>query len=387
MTLGLTGTLYSNNFLEFRNLINLLFPHQLPSDDAAFKEKYPNSITGAKRLNNDTKDCFLYRDESSLEEKIAAGRLVRVYIPILSSAQKDEYDKLLAEIGEKANKTATVGDVTNAQNICNISAAIRKAFKDMKPSLPHQSVDQRPTLTAESILSGSIKIQILISMISQMTSHPENARKIQKMAIISHGTDTFLNILEIVLQEYQIEFRYIGDNRSGTTEQLDDFNKIDSVIVLLISSAAGGCGLNVQRAQTLVLVDLAYDPSVDLQAEARNYRMNNADTSVAYRLLCNDTVDIYKQRLQNMKIFLKASVMGERFAQEVPEGLVDSEIIELNNSNLKHITPIMTGNAALWDTDSRWQKYSYDDPANSDQNDYLFAGLLEIPFSMTWRNR
>jgi len=75
---------------------------------------------------------------------------------------------------------------------------------------------------------------------------------------------------------------------------VDSFNKVASgENVFLLSSKAGGVGLNLTGANRMVLIDPSWNPSHDLQAMARVWRFGQNKKVFVMRLLCTGTLDGY----------------------------------------------------------------------------------------------
>ncbi len=74
-------------------------------------------------------------------------------------------------------------------------------------------------------------------------------------------------------------------------EILDEFERAGAGAVLAAQIQTGGTGLNIQSASVVILCEPQLKPSTEMQAISRAYRMGQARSVLAYRLLCDDTVD------------------------------------------------------------------------------------------------
>ena len=88
---------------------------------------------------------------------------------------------------------------------------------------------------------------------------------------------------------------------------VDDFNSDPSQFVFLISTKAGGVGLNITSANKVVVVDPNWNPSYDLQAQDRAYRIGQSRDVEVFRLVSAGTIEeivyarqIYKQQQANI---------------------------------------------------------------------------------------
>lgn len=77
----------------------------------------------------------------------------------------------------------------------------------------------------------------------------------------------------------------------------------------LISLKAGGVGLNLTGADTVILVDLWWNPAVEAQAIGRAHRMGQEETVEVYRLVTKGTIEEKIQELQEQKKHLVSQVL------------------------------------------------------------------------------
>ena len=91
-------------------------------------------------------------------------------------------------------------------------------------------------------------------------------------------------------------------------EMVDDFNagKCD---IFLISLKAGGTGLNLTAANTVILYDLWWNPAVEEQAASRAHRMGQKETVEVWRLIAQGTIEERMYQLQQEKRELFDQVM------------------------------------------------------------------------------
>jgi SNF2 family DNA or RNA helicase len=118
-----------------------------------------------------------------------------------------------------------------------------------------------------------------------------------------------LRIIEEYVKRGQYSHLYFDGSVQGGDRQriVDLFNTSPSVFVLLASTTAGGVGLNLTAANRVVIFDASWDPSADLQAQDRAYRLGQHRDVHVYRLISVGTIEemvykrqIYKQQHTNM---------------------------------------------------------------------------------------
>jgi SNF2 family DNA or RNA helicase len=75
--------------------------------------------------------------------------------------------------------------------------------------------------------------------------------------------------------------------------QLDTFENDATILVMLLSTRAGGVGINLTSADTVVIFDCDWNPQNDVQAEDRCYRLGQTRPVNVYRLLVRGTIEVH----------------------------------------------------------------------------------------------
>ncbi|CAI9089376.1 OLC1v1023941C1 [Oldenlandia corymbosa var. corymbosa] len=176
-----------------------------------------------------------------------------------------------------------------------------------------------------------------------------------KVLLFSYSV-RMLDILEKFLIRKGCCFsRLDGSTPTGLRQSLvDDFNTSPSKQVFLISTRAGGLGLNLVSANHVVIFDPSWNPAQDLQAQDRSFRFGQKRHVVVFRLLAAGSLEelvytrqVYKQQLANIAVSGKMEkryfegvqdckkFQGELFGicnlfRDLSDKLFTSEIIELH---------------------------------------------------------
>lgn len=135
----------------------------------------------------------------------------------------------------------------------------------------------------------------------------------EKIVLVSNYTQT-LDILEEMCEILKASyFRLDGSTPTAKRQQyVDYFNKESHPNrVFLLSSKSGGCGLNLIGASRIVLFDIDWNPSVDLQAMARVWRDGQRHQVHIYRFLTTGTIEEKIFQRQLSKQSLSAQVLGD----------------------------------------------------------------------------
>ncbi|KAJ8643936.1 hypothetical protein MRB53_005684 [Persea americana] len=163
-----------------------------------------------------------------------------------------------------------------------------------------------------------------------------------------------------ILEKFLIRKGYSSSRLDGSTPMncrqslVDEFNSSPSKQVFLISTRAGGLGLNLVSANRVVIFDPNWNPAQDLQAQDRSFRYGQKRHVTVFRLLAAGSLEelvysrqIYKQQLSNIAVSGKMEkryfegvqdckhLQGELFGicnlfRDLSDKLFTSEIIELH---------------------------------------------------------
>ncbi|TGO52240.1 hypothetical protein BCON_0145g00220 [Botryotinia convoluta] len=129
-----------------------------------------------------------------------------------------------------------------------------------------------------------------------------------KVLIFSHSVK-LLRMLQHLFQStsYNVSFLSGEMKYEDRQDTVDDFNSDPNQFIFLISTKAGGVGLNITSANKVVIFDPNWNPSYDLQAQDRAYRIGQLRDVDSFRLVSAGTIEevvyarqIYKQQQANI---------------------------------------------------------------------------------------
>ncbi|KAL0248730.1 hypothetical protein GEMRC1_003964 [Eukaryota sp. GEM-RC1] len=149
----------------------------------------------------------------------------------------------------------------------------------------HQKT-QRFCLSDDQLLWSSGKFLQLKTLV------PELVLKNHRILIFSQFT-TILNVLERFCNSLGLEFCRL-DGQTPTLDRQDiinTFNDEQDIKVFLLSTKAGGVGINLTSADTVIFFDSDYNPQNDSQAEDRCHRIGQTKDVTVYRLVAQSTID------------------------------------------------------------------------------------------------
>lgn len=115
---------------------------------------------------------------------------------------------------------------------------------------------------------------------------------------------------------------------------VDTFNKDTSIFACLLSTRAGGQGLNLTGADTVIIHDMDFNPQIDRQAEDRCHRIGQTKPVTIYRLVTKDSVDENIYEIAKRKLILDAAVLESGGEVENGGEMPDKTMAEILSSLL-----------------------------------------------------
>jgi DNA excision repair protein ERCC-6 len=139
-----------------------------------------------------------------------------------------------------------------------------------------------------------------------------------------------LDILESYIIQQNYEYRRMDGTTaaSSRTNLVEEFNRNNDIFIFLLTTKVGGLGLNLTGANKVIIFDPDWNPSTDLQARERSWRIGQQKNVTIFRLLTSGTVEekiyhrqIFKQFLTNkilkdarQKRFFKNNELADLFS-------------------------------------------------------------------------
>ncbi|KAA0164784.1 hypothetical protein FNF28_03671 [Cafeteria roenbergensis] len=232
----------------------------------------------------------------------SSGRKATGALPVINTLRKicNHPSIALQPAGDSraAGVTSALRDTMLA--VCDVPDALRAAASGY-------GLSRRRGGGVDASLGG--KVSLLASMLELM-----RARGTERIVIVSVTTQT-LDLVGQLCQERGFPvIRLDGSIGAGKRQQLvDRFNDPSrDEFVFLLSSKAGGCGLNLVGASRLVLLDCDWNPAVDKQAAARVWRDGQKRRVFVYRFLARGTLEEKIFQRQLSKEGLHTIVVEER---------------------------------------------------------------------------
>jgi len=211
------------------------------------------------------------------------------------------------------NSPLTLQLINVLKKVCNSPALLLKTadviVKDTSEATPASLVDSIPQKLLRNA-QGSGKLSVLDSLLHTIHSTTE-----EKVVLMSNYTST-LDRLQNFLTSLSYSFLRL-DGSTQTSKRMDlvdTFNRTSSKsnFVFLLSTKAGGLGLNLVGASRLILYDIDWNPSYDMQAMARICRDGQKRPCFIYRLLTKGAIEEKIWQRQVTKQGLADSVVDSK---------------------------------------------------------------------------
>ncbi|XP_006859316.1 PREDICTED: DNA repair and recombination protein RAD54B [Chrysochloris asiatica] len=336
----LTGTPVQNDLQEFFALIDFVNPGILGSL-SSYKKVYEEPIIisrqptaseeeknlGERRAAELTRltGLFILRRTQEVINKYLPPKIENVVFCQPAALQIELYRKLL---NSKAVRFCLQGFLENSSHLicigalkklCNHPCLLFSSIKEKECSSTSGESEEKhlyeglinlfpavynPLLFAEE---ESGKLQVLLKLLAVI----RELRPSEKVVLVSNYTQT-LNLLQEVCTRHGYSYtRLDGQTPVSQRQQIvDGFNSKYSVdFIFLLSSKAGGVGLNLIGGSHLILYDIDWNPAIDIQAMSRVWRDGQKHPVHIYRLLTTGTIEEKIYQRQISKQGLSGAVM------------------------------------------------------------------------------
>ncbi|PIN17899.1 SNF2 family DNA-dependent ATPase [Handroanthus impetiginosus] len=196
--------------------------------------------------------------------------------------------------------------------------------------LYYGDANMKGILSDEHVM-GSAKCQALAELLPALNCAGS------RVLIFSQWT-SMLDILEWTLDVIVVTYRRLDGGTQVTERQtiVDTFNMDTSIFACLLSTRAGGQGLNLTGADTVIIHDMDFNPQIDRQAEDRCHRIGQTKPVTIYRLVTKDTVDENVYEIAKRKLILDAAVLESGVEVENEGEMPDKTMAEILSSLLLH---------------------------------------------------
>lgn len=365
----LTGTPLQNNLIELASLLGFILPsvfqehsrdlEYIFSHKAKTTDESHAALLSTQRIARakSMMTPFVLRRKKHQVLKHLPPKTRRVEYCELSQSQKDIYE------GEKAKALQIISDRTagkkTGNETANIMMALRKAsihpllfrrlyndktiskmskaclkeeeFRESNVDLVYEDMtvmtdfelhgfcEKYPTTMSgfplrDNEWMDSGKVKRLCDLLSTFKTNGDRALVFSQFVMV-------MNILEAVLESLGIRFfRLDGQTKiDERQDMIDQFYEEEDITVFLLSTKAGGAGINLACANKVVIFDSSFNPQDDIQAENRAHRVGQKREVEVVRLVTRGTIEEQIHALGETKLALDNRVAGDMGISDEPE--------------------------------------------------------------------
>jgi len=312
----LTGTPLENSALDLWSLFDFLLPGYLGTA-ADFRERYETPLGRGDaprimaRLRHRVRPFFLRRTKEEVLHDLPA-KLEHLTLCELSDEQREVYRALLEqgrrEIFDKSGKSgggrdrlAVLTTLLRLRQVC--------CHLDLLPQGDVARVWKNP----------SVKLERTFELIDEAIDGGH------RVLLFSQFVQA-LHLLRDEARRRELDFCYLDGQTVERQAEVDRFQRNAGIPLFFISLKAGGTGLNLTGADTVIHFDPWWNPAVEDQATSRAHRLGQERSVQAYKLIAAGTVEEKIQALQARKRELFQASMGD---EAFLAGLSGDEMEEL----------------------------------------------------------
>jgi len=298
--LCLTGTPMENHLGELWSLYNFLMPGLL-SDADTFRQHYRNPIerdADAERqqqLSTRIQPLLLRRTKDAVAKELPPKTEILHNIE-LGPAQTDLYETIRAAMDKRVREAIAVNGLDRSQ-IVVLDALLKLRQVCCHPRLLKQE-------SAQSV-EDSAKTAFLMDELL-----PELIDEGRRILIFSQFTE-MLALIEARLKKDGTRYvKLTGSTRDRETP-IQEF-QAGNVPVFLISLKAGGSGINLTAADTVIHYDPWWNPAAEAQASDRAHRIGQTKPVFVHKLICENTIEERILQMQQKKAALVEGLLAGR---------------------------------------------------------------------------
>ncbi|KAE8630809.1 hypothetical protein XENTR_v10000970 [Xenopus tropicalis] len=344
----LTGTPVQNNLLELMSLLNFVMPHMFSSSTSEIKRLFSSKakstdeqtifekerIAHAKQIMKPfilrrvksevlkqlppKQDKIKFCQMSKKQEQLYSDLLNKLKKSIDATEKNSELCNVMMHLRKMANHPLLHRQYYTADRLRTMSKLMLKEpthcdanpdliFEDMEVMTDfelHRLCNEFTTLSQykleKELILDSGKFNILEKLLSDIK------KKGDRVVLFSQFT-MMLDIIEVFLRHHQ--HRYVRlDGKTQISERIhliDEFNTDMDIFIFLLSTKAGGLGINLTSANIVILHDIDCNPYNDKQAEDRCHRVGQTKEVKVIKLIGKGTIEESMLKISQQKLRLE----------------------------------------------------------------------------------
>uniref|UniRef100_A0ACB8EQJ5 Transcriptional regulator n=1 Tax=Sphaerodactylus townsendi TaxID=933632 RepID=A0ACB8EQJ5_9SAUR len=279
----ITGTPLQNSLKELWSLLHFIMPEKFSSWEDFEEEHGKGREFGYASLHKELEPFLLRRVKKDVEKSLPA-KVEQILRMEMSALQKQYYKWILT----RNYKALSKGSKGSTSGFLNIMMELKKCCNHcylIKPPDDNEFYNKQEAL--QNLIRSSGKLILLDKLLIRLRERGSRVLIFSQMV-------RMLDILAEYLKYRQFPFQRLDGSIKGELRKqaLDHFNAEGSEdFCFLLSTRAGGLGINLASADTVVIFDSDWNPQNDLQAQARAHRIGQKKQVNIYRLVTKGSVE------------------------------------------------------------------------------------------------
>ena len=304
---ALTGTPIENNLLELWSIFDFIMPGYL-YNVSKFNAIFIKDESHIENLKMMIRPFILRRTKKQVIKELP-DKIEKQFLVELNKDQRKIYGVYVEEVQKKLKDKK---DIKDKITVLSYLTKLRQLCLD-------------PSVIIDDYKGKSAKTEACLEIIE------EYVEQNNKILIFSQFTSVLKNIGK-KLSKNKIEYSYL-DGQTKAVDRIklvEEFNESDQKKVFLISLKAGGTGLNLTSANTVIHFDPWWNPSVENQASDRAHRIGQKHVVEVIKLIAKGTIEEKIVHLQESKKQLIDDMMDGNLSNgSVLKSLSDEELLNL----------------------------------------------------------
>ena len=279
----ITGTPLQNSLKELWSLLHFIMENTFPNWEQfeAKHKAYGEGDTSSLSSLHHELEPYLFRRIKKDVEKSLPAKVEQILRVDMSSVQKQYYRWILTKNykalsrGVKGSITGFINIVMELKKCCNHIWIVREPDS-------HHTGDP-----LQALIKGSGKLFLLDKLLVRLK---ETGHRVLIFSQMVRMLDILAEYLKMRHFHYQrLDGSIRGDKRKDAIDHFNSENSQD--FCFLLSTRAGGLGVNLATADTVIIFDSDWNPQNDLQAQARAHRIGQTKQVNIYRLVTKNSIE------------------------------------------------------------------------------------------------